>query len=171
MINDLTPQSLGGGTQGISPKQTISYKRDSADVMARRKLRDAVNKPYMQNKINSYGRVISPFKAVMGYGHYLDNLNYIDGTEPNQISTTINGLYFAGLNRGSTISNNDRTGIVSESGRRNYVASGAEYSNFKKLMAINNTYNDIGFGGDQSNASYQARMAAFYGQSGFMGGR
>jgi hypothetical protein len=136
--------------------------------MARRKLRDAVNKPYMQTQINSLGRVISPFKAVMGYGHYRDNLDYKDGTEPNQISNTINGLYFSGLNRGSTIGSRDGTGIESNSGNRLYVASGAEYSNFKKLMAVNSTYNDVSFGGDASNASYEAKMAGFYGQSGFM---
>lgn len=159
MINTLNQPSLGGGNVGVSPKQTINSKRDSSDVMARRKLRDAVNKSYMKNTINSYGRVISPFKAVMGYGHYRDNLNYIDGTEPNQIAKTVNGLYFAGLNRGSIISNNDKTGIISESGRRNYIASGAEYSNFKNLMAINSTYNDKSFVGDDSNGSYKARLS------------
>jgi hypothetical protein len=71
----------------------------------------------------------------------------------------VNGLSFAGLNRGSTISNNDRTGIQSNSGNRFYVASGAEYSNFKKLMAINSNYNDLKNGGDQSNASYVALMS------------
>lgn len=160
MINGLTPQSLGGGAfNGISVKQTISSQRDSSDVMARRKLRDVVNKPYMSTNINNYGRVITPFKAVMGYGHYRDNLDYRDGTENNQVSSTVNGLYFAGLNRGSIIPNNDGTGIVSNSGRRNYIASGAEYSNFKKLMAINTTYNDSKYGGDQSNASYTAMKA------------
>jgi len=168
MINTLNLETLGGGINGISPMQTINSKRDSSDVMARRKLRDAVNKPYMKNQINSFGRVISPFKAVMGYGHYLDNLYYIDGTEPNQIGKTVNGLSFSGLNRGSIISNNDKTGIMSNSGRRNYIASGAEYSNFKNLMAINSTYNDKSFGGDDSNASYQAKQSAIYGHSGFM---
>lgn len=159
MINGLTPQSLGGGARGISIQQTINSQRDSSDVMARRKLRDAVNIPYMQTNINSLGRVISPFKAVMGYGHYRDNLYYVDGTEPNQIAQTVNGLSFAGLNRGSIISNNDRTGVPSNSGNRLYVASGAEYSNFKKLMAINSNYNDSKNGGDQSNASYVALMS------------
>jgi hypothetical protein len=171
MSNGINPRILGGGYQGISPMQTISSQRDSSDVMARRKLRDAVNKKYMSPTINNYGRVISPFKAVMGYGHYRDNLYYIDGTEPNQIATTVNGLYFAGLNRGSTIAQRDGTGIISESGRRDYIASGAEYSNFKKLMAVNSTYNDISFVGDDNNGSYVASMAGFYGQSGFMGGR
>jgi hypothetical protein len=156
MINAITPQTLGGGYTGISPMQTISSQRDSSDVMARRKLRDAVNAPYMANQINSLGRVITPFKAVMGYGHYRDNLDYKDGTEPNQIAKTVNGSYFAGLNRGSTNASRDGTGIVSNSGNRKFVASGADYSNFKKLMAVNSTYNDIGFGGDQSNASYSA---------------
>ena len=168
MLNGLTPQSLGGGGQGISPKQTIDSQRDGSDVLLRRKLRDAVNKPYMSNTINNYGRVISPFKAVMGYGHYRDNLYYIDGSEPNQIAKTVNGLYFSGLNRGSTIAQRDGTGIVSNSGNRNYIASGEDYSGFKKLMAVNANYNDLTFGGDQSNASYVARMAGFYGQSGYM---
>lgn len=150
--------TLGGGFTGISPKQTITSTRDSSNVLARRKLRDAVNKPYMQNSINSYGRIISPFKAVMGYGHYRDNLDYRDGTEPNQISNTVNGMYFAGLNRGSIISNVDGTGIISNSGNRKYVASGTEYSNFKNLMAINSTYNDRSFVGNDSNGSYSAML-------------
>jgi hypothetical protein len=171
MINGLKPQSLGGSIAGVSPQQTIGSQRDSSDVMARRKLRDAVNIPYMSNKINNYGRVITPFKAVMGYGHYRDNLDYKDGSEPNQIAKTVNGLSFSGLNRGSTVGARDGTGIVSCSGNRNYVASGAEYSNFKKLMAVNSNYNDLAFGGDDSNGSYRARMAGYYGQVGFMGGR
>jgi hypothetical protein len=152
MINGLTPQSLGGGNIGISPKQTIISKRDSTDVMARKKLRDAVNKTYMQNNINQFGRVISPFKAVMGYGHYRDNLYYVDGTEPNQIGRTVNGQSMNGLSRGSIIPGGISygSGMESNSGNRHYVASGAEYSNFKKLMAINSTYNDIGFGGKGS---------------------
>jgi hypothetical protein len=155
--------SLGGGFQGISPMQTINSQRDSSDVMARRKLRDAVNKPYMRQSINSYGRVISPFKAVMGYGHYRDNLYYIDGTEPNQVGITVNGQTNYGSNRGSIIPGGISygNGMVSNSGNRQYIASGAEYSNFKRLMAVNNTYNDLTFVGDASNGSYERLMRNF----------
>jgi len=167
MNNGITPQTLGGGYAGISPVQTINSQRDSSDVMARRKLRDAVNKTYMINN----GRVLSPFKAVMGYGQFRDNLYYIDGTEPNQVGMTISGRVFGGLNQGSIIPGGisyDTGGLPSSSGNRLYVANGAEYSNFKRLMAINANYNDLKNGGDQSNASYTAQKAAAYGQVGFM---
>jgi hypothetical protein len=166
MINQITPQTLGGGYAGMSPMQTINSQRDSSDVMARRKLRDAVNKPYM----TSNGRVLSPFKAVMGYGQFRDNLYYIDGTEPNQVGTTLGGRVFSGLNKGSTIPggiSNGTGGLPSNSGNRQYIANGTEYSDFKRLMAINANYNDIAFGG-YNNSSQVAQQAAFYGQVGFM---
>lgn len=170
MSNGLTPQSLGGGYAGISPMQTISSQRDSSDVLARRKLRDAINKAYLPPVINGQGAVISPFKRVMGYGHYRDNLYFVDGTEPNQIGKTIAGSVFSGLNRGSTVPGGISygTNMVSNSGNRLYVANGEEYSNFKRLMAINATYNDLSFVGDASNASQSAIKAVRRGQVGFM---
>jgi hypothetical protein len=170
MINGFRPQSLGGGMAGVSPMQTISSQRDSSDVMARRKLRDAVTKPYMAQSINGQGRVLTPFRAVNGLGHYRDNLYFVDGTENNQIGKTVGGRVYSGLNRGSTIPGGISygTGMESSSGNRQYIASGAEYSNFKRLMAINANYNDLTFVGDASNGSQSALKAVHYGQVGFM---
>jgi hypothetical protein len=159
MINGLNPTSLGGGYTGISPKQTISYKRSGEDVINRRKLVNAIDKANMQNNINGYGRIATPFRAAWGTQDFLGRMYYVDGTQPNQISgKTVNGLVLNGLGVGSAVTNNDGKGVLSTSGNSKLVASGGDYCNFKKLMAINSNFNDIGFGGDSSNASYQTRV-------------
>jgi hypothetical protein len=50
-------------------------------------------------------------------------------------------------------------GQAAYSGNPKYVYDGSDYTKFKKLVAINKTYNDSSFGGDQSNGSYVAQRA------------
>jgi hypothetical protein len=51
---------------------------------------------------------------------------------------------------------NDGTGIPSSTCNVKYVYDGSDYTTFKKNQAINRTYNDKSFGGDESNASQSA---------------
>lgn len=51
------------------------------------------------------------------------------------------------------IHNNGRSAYA---GNPKYVYDGSDYVTYKKLRAINQTYNDLSFGGDDSNGSYVA---------------
>jgi len=142
MINNLTSSSLGGGYQGIAPPPSLNYQRTREDVMNRRKLVNAMNKAGMQKSINGYGRVSTPFRSAWGTEDYLTRLYYVDGTQPNEISgRTFNGSVIRGTLGGSAISNKDGTGVQATGGNGDKVATGADYSNFVKLMAINSTFN------------------------------
>jgi hypothetical protein len=54
--------------------------------------------------------------------------------------------------------NCDNTGVPAASCNVKWVADSSDYVRFKKLSAINKNYNDLGYGGDQSNGSYSALM-------------
>jgi hypothetical protein len=47
-------------------------------------------------------------------------------------------------------------GGAAYSGNPRYVYDSSNYIQYKKLRAVNKTYNDSNFGGDQSNGSYVA---------------
>ena len=46
------------------------------------------------------------------------------------------------------------------SGKAAVIYSASEYIRFKKLVAVNKTYNDLSFGGDNNNGSYDALKRA-----------
>jgi hypothetical protein len=50
-------------------------------------------------------------------------------------------------------------GGAAYSGNPRFVYDGSDYIQYKKLKAVNKTYNDSSFGGDQSNGSYVALRA------------
>ena len=50
-------------------------------------------------------------------------------------------------------------GASAYSGNPKYVYDGSDYVTYKKLKAINRTYNDLSFGGNNSNGSYVALRA------------
>ena len=72
----LTGTNLGGGIQGISPKQTVGNFRSSEHIMMRRVLRDGWNTNYATGKVNNYKRVTTPFRAVNNSGDFLGRVNY-----------------------------------------------------------------------------------------------
>ena len=63
--------TLGGGIQGISPKQTVNNYRDSNQVMTRRVLVKSWNNPYATGTVEGKDRVITPFRAVNNLGDFL----------------------------------------------------------------------------------------------------
>ena len=146
---------LGGGPyDGFSPKQTITNYKSSDMTMTRRVLRDVWNTPYATGVFNNKKRVITPFRAVTNLGDFLSRKNYICGG-PNPI--TADRQKRPG-NMGAIISHCDGTGVPSSSCNVKFVSDSSDYITFKKQQAINHTYNDLGFGGDKNNASFDAWM-------------
>ena len=145
--------NLGGGPfNGFSPVQTNLNKKDGESTIYRRVLRDSWNTRYVTDKINGYSRVTTPFRAVGNLGDYLGRVNYSCGG-PNPQSATKPGY---GRLIGSVPQHCDSTGIPPSSCNPKFVPDSSDYIRFRKLRAINQTYNDLSYVGDRSNGSYVA---------------
>ena len=149
----IAPSSLGGGIAGIAPKQTILNYKSSEDVTTRTVLRRAWNTTYATGQANGYNRVITPFRAVNNSGDFLSRPDYsCGGPQPNHRNKP-------GYRTGTIPMNCDGTNVPPSSCNVKFVPDSSDYIKFKKQRAVNLSYNDNKFGGDQSNASYVNRMA------------
>jgi hypothetical protein len=153
--------NIGGGKptksfQGISSEQTINNYKSSEDVAMRKVLVKSWNNPYASGTFNGRNRVITPFRAVNNSGDFLARPNYqCGGPNPTQKSRS----FYQGR-IGKMISNCDGTNIPASSCNAKFVSDSSDYTKFKKQMACGKNYNDLKFGGDQSNASYHAQLMA-----------
>lgn len=146
---------LGGGVQGHSAKQTITNYKDSEQTMNRRILRNSWNTPNATGTVNGQKRVVGPFRAINNLGDFLSRQNYVCGGS-NQVNADKPG--WKG-HIGSIISQCDNTGVAASVCNTRFVPDSSDYIRYKKQAAINQTYNDIGFGGDKHNGSYVRLMA------------
>jgi len=145
--------NLGGGFNGISPKQTTLNYKDGEQALVRKQLRSAWNTSYATGTVNGHKRAIGPFRAVMNSGDFLSRQNYVcGGPSPTH-------LYKGGIfsRFGSTISQCDGTGVPASSTNTKFVPDSSDYTRFRKQNAMNNNYNDNSFGG-YNNAAYSAMM-------------
>jgi hypothetical protein len=153
--NNLSGKALGGAIQGKSPKQTITNYKGSDQVMSRRLVVKSWNTAYATGIVNGKSRVTTPFRAVNNSGDFLGRIQYSCGG-PNPTNANKPGW----KNRiRNMFSNCDGSGVPASSTNIRFVADSSEYSKFRKNRAINHNYNDLSFGGDESNASYVDRMA------------
>jgi len=152
MSSSSTP-NLGGGINGISPKQTITNYKSSDQVAIRKILTKSWNTTYARGPVNGHGRAIGPFRAVTNSGDFLSRENYACGNMPNPTQAN-NVIWRSRI--GSIIKNCDGTGISPSSTNVRFVPDSSDYITFKKQNAINQTYNDNSMGGDQHNGSYVA---------------
>jgi hypothetical protein len=147
--------NLGGGPfNGFSPTQTNLNKKDSESIVYRRVLRDSWNARYVTDKINGYARAVTPFRAVENLGDYLGRVNYSCGG-PNPQSAKKPGY---GRLIGSVPHQCDGTNIPPSTCNPKFVPDSSDYVRFRKLRAINQTYNDISNVGNASNGSYVPLM-------------
>lgn len=145
---------LGGGLKGYSANQTITNYKDSEQTMTRRVVRDSWNTSYATGKVNGYNRKIGPFRAINNLGDFLSRDNYVCGGS-NQVNASKPG--WKG-HIGSIISACDNTKVAASVCNVKFVPDSSDYIRYKKQAAVNQTYNDIGFGGDQHNGSYVSLM-------------
>jgi hypothetical protein len=146
--------TLGGGIQGIAPKQTITNYKGGDQVISRRIVVKSWNTPYAIGAINGRNRVTTPFRAVNNSGDFLGRVQYSCGG-PNPTNADKPGWK---SRIRSMFSNCDGSGVPASSCNVKFVADSSDYSRFKKNRAINQLYNDSTFGGDQSHASYAPLM-------------
>jgi hypothetical protein len=151
---NLNGPNLGGGIQGISPKQSITNYRGGDDALTRRIVTKSWNTTYASGNVNGLDRVITPFRAVKNLGDYLSRKNYSCGG-PNPTNASRPG-YKSRI--GNLINVCDGTGIPASSTNVKFVPDSSDYTTFKRQQAANRMYNDNSFGGDQNNASYVPMM-------------
>ena len=147
--------NLGGGFNGISPKQTVLNYKGNSQVLSRKIVTKAWNTPYATGNVNGKSRVTTPFRAVNNSGDFLGRVHYSCGG-PNPTNADRPGWKSRIRNM---FNNCDGTGIPASSTNVRFVADASDYAIFKKNRAINQIYNDNTFGGDQHNGSFVARMA------------
>ena len=139
--------NLGGGFNGISPKQTNNAYKTSDDVLVRGVVRRVWNKFNINNS-----NALTPFRGVNNLGDFLVRRDYVCGG-PNQVNSNISGVR---MNGGAVRSQCDSTGVEAASCNTKFVADSSDYITFRKQRAMNKNYNDSSNGGDQSNASASA---------------
>jgi hypothetical protein len=148
-------EKLGGGPyNGYVPRQTITSMKSSDHSTTRRVLRASWNGEGALGRSKGYDRVITPFRAVMNMGDFLSRKNYVCGG-PNP-SMPVNTVRSRG-NMGHIMSACDGTLVEGASCNPKFVADGSDYTRFKREMAQNKNYNDLGYGG-YNNGSYEALM-------------
>jgi hypothetical protein len=150
--------NLGGPFNGYSPQQTVTNYKSSEQVMVRRILRKSWNgrgAVGTDGVENSYARVVTPFRAINNLGDFLGRQNYVCGGS-NQVNRTYPGRQGP---IGSILSRCDNTGVPASVCNNRFVPDSSDYITYKKQRALNQNYNDLGYGGDKNNGSYVARMA------------
>ena len=160
------PSNLGGGYNGYSPALLgggagthggSGMEGGNERSMDRVILRQAWNGQYGSGEVNGRKPVCTPFRLVNNAGDYLGRNNYVSGGSDQVQGRVRSSVYGAWkLFAGHVQATNDGTGIPSSTCNVKYVYDGSDYTTFKKNQAINRTYNDKSFGGDQSNASQSA---------------
>lgn len=160
------PSPLGGGYDGYSPALigggagthgSGGMEGGNERSMDRLLLRQAWNGQYASGVVNGRKPVCTPFRLVNNAGDYLGRQNYVSGGS-DQVqglvrSSSVGSWKMFG---GHVQATNDGTGIPSSTCNVKYVYDGSDYTSFKKKQAMNRTYNDQSFGGDESHASQSA---------------
>jgi hypothetical protein len=98
---------------------------------------------------------VGPFRAVNNLGDFLGRVNYSCGG-PNPQNAVKPG--YGRLIR-TVPKQCDGTGIAPTTCNPKFVSDSSDYVRFRKLRAMNQTYNDLSYGGNESNASYVPLMA------------
>jgi hypothetical protein len=165
------PKNPGGAINGWMPQQTQLVDKKYVDYeQIRFTLKNAWNTKYpYQLKVNKLKQTITtPFRAINNAGDILSRENYscggpcqsfqsrpgLHGLKQNfgAISTTC--VPSAAYNSLQLINN-----IPAAACNVKYVYDSSDYTRYLKQKAVNLNYNDLSYGGDQSNGSQVAWKA------------
>ena len=145
---------LGGGSNSNSGS---GMEGGSARESMRFTLRQAWNGQAATGTVNGVKVAVTPFRAVNNAGDLLNRVAYTSGGS-NQVKT---GRIRTAANQqgnflgGSIFAKPDGTGVPSASTNVKWVYDGSDYTRYKKLRAVNKTYDDKSFGG-ANNGAYVA---------------
>jgi hypothetical protein len=155
----------GGAIKGYMPQQTLKVDKTYPEYeQIRFTLRDAWNTTYPSQLKNSNLKqpITTPFRAVTNSGDLLSRENYSCGgtCQTPQSRPNIKGLkqHFGYVQKScvpsavySNLQLNDK--IPAAACNVRYVYDSSDYTTYLKQKAVNKNYNDLSYGGDNSNAS------------------
>lgn len=127
-----------GGPDGNMPKQTVNTQRDSATVMRRRIIRDAVTRELVQPTLNGRALVAAPSRAWANTDDYLSRNNYVCGgpTPSMPIGTPFSGMLRA------AVQNCDGSGIPGANCNPKFVPDASSFGHYRAMWNITQTYNE-----------------------------
>jgi hypothetical protein len=167
----INPKNPGGAINGWMPQTTQNVDKRYPDFeQIRFTLKNAWNTTYpSQLRRNNLKRSITtPFRAVNNAGDLLSRENYSCGgsCQSFQSRPGLHGLkqHFGATQDTCTpsVSYNSLQqikNIPSATCNVKYVYDSSDYTTYLKQQAVNKNYNDLSYGGDQSNASQSALRA------------
>jgi hypothetical protein len=148
-----SPSTLGG-SNGKAPIIFGSMDGGNERALARKYLSKAfgnMNNSGLNSSPLLYERnILGPFRTAFNAGDVITNsivdTNSKYGTESNQVG----GNNLSRLQRRGD-GKSGQNGTAMYSGNTKYVHAGSDYIRFKKLQALNKTYNDRSFGGAENS--------------------
>jgi hypothetical protein len=165
------PGNSGGSINGYMPQQTQNVdKRYPEFEYIRFTLKNAWNTTYPSQlrRDNLKQPITTPFRAVNNAGDLLSRLNYSCGgtcqtpqSRPglrglkNHFGSVQNTCIPSAAYNSLQLLNN----IPSSACNVKYVYDSSDYITYLKQKAVNKNYNDLTYGGDQSNTSQSAIRA------------
>ena len=165
------PGNSGGAINGYMPQQTQNVdKRYPEFEHIRFTLKNAWNTTYPSQlrRDNLKQPITTPFRAVNNAGDLLSRLNYSCGgsCQSFQSRPGLRGLknHFGAVQDtcipSATYSNLQLlSNIPASACNVKYVYDSSDYVTYLKQKAVNKNYNDLTYGGDQSNTSQSAIRA------------
>jgi hypothetical protein len=165
------PANSGGAIRGYMPQSIQNVdKRYTQYEQIRYALKNAWNTTYPSQlrRNNLTKSITTPFRAVNNAGDLLSRDNYSCGgsCQTPQSRPGLNGLknHFGSVSNSCTPSASYNSlqlikDIPSASCNVKYVYDSSDYITYLKQKAVNKNYNDLSYGGDQSNASQSALRA------------
>jgi hypothetical protein len=165
------PGNSGGAINGYMPQQTQNVdKRYPEFEHIRFTLKNAWNTTYPSQlkRDNLKKPITTPFRAVNNAGDLLSRLNYSCGgsCQSFQSRPGLRGLrnHFGAVQDtcipSATYSNLQLlSNIPASACNVKYVYDSSDYVTYLKQKAVNKNYNDLTYGGDQSNTSQSAIRA------------
>jgi hypothetical protein len=165
------PKNSGGAINGYMPQQTQNVdKRYPEFEQIRFTLKNAWNTTYPSQlrRDNLKQPITTPFRAVNNAGDLLARLNYSCGgsCQSFQSRPGLKGLrqHFGSVQDTCVPSATYNSlqllkNIPAASCNVKYVYDSSDYVTYLKQKAVNKNYNDLTYGGDQSNASQSAIRA------------
>ena len=159
MVLAFTPSQLGGNSKGIQPMLHGHMDGGNDRALSRKYLSRAfgnmINRGLGTSPLLYKNNVLGPFKTAFNAGDVVTNKiepnNIKYGRLPNQVGG--NNLSRVQVRGDGTSSQN---GNAMYSGNPKYVHAGSDYIRFKKLQALNKSYNDKSYGGASNSQSQHA---------------
>ena len=167
----VNPKNSGGAINGYMPQSTLNTdKRYPEFEHIRFTLKNAWNTTYPSQlrRDNLKQPITTPFRAVNNAGDLLSRLNYSCGgtCQTPQSRPGLKGLrsHFGAVQDTcvpSAAYNNLQllNNIPAAACNVKYVYDSSDYVTYLKQKAVNKNFNDLSYGGDQSNSSQSAIRA------------